>query len=45
MNTTAYLTQFRFMGMWYLIWVCTDGTELFEAVFTNYEDLEDYALG
>lgn len=43
MNTVAYLTQFQFMGFWYLIWVAPDGTELFEAAFTNYDDLEDYA--
>jgi hypothetical protein len=45
MNVTNYLTQFRFMGMWYLIWVCADGTERLERIFTNYSDLEDYALG
>jgi hypothetical protein len=45
MNTVSYLTQFQFMGMWYLIWVCTDGTEVLERTFAFYDELEDYALG
>lgn len=45
MNTVAYLTQFQFMGFWYLIWVYPDGTERLEAVFTSHDELEDYALG
>ena len=45
MNVTNYLTQFQFMGMWYLIWVSPDGTEQLERIFAFYDDLEDYALG
>jgi hypothetical protein len=44
-NTVAYLTYFRFMGFWYLIWVAPDGTEQLKAVFTDYNKLVDYALG
>ena len=45
MQTTNYLTCFRFMGFWYLIWVAPDGTERLERIFTDYDALEDYALG
>ena len=45
MNTVAYITCFRFMGFWYLIWVYPDSTEKLEAIFTDYDTLVDYALG